>query len=64
MDCALLGLTSEQVTFALVIALGLFFLCLQLQRFARLARRERDQPPDDSQEEPDQSHEEDSTPPV
>lgn len=53
MSPALFGISSEQATFALLIALGLFFLYLQLQRFARLARRDDQEPPDDTEEERD-----------
>lgn len=54
MNLALLGLTSEQVTFALIIALVLFFLYLQVQRFARIGRGENGPPgSDDARDESD-----------
>lgn len=50
MDLAVLGLTSEQATFAFIIALALFFLYLQLKRFARIgANADAPRGPDNSE---------------
>lgn len=63
MDWAVLGLASEQVTFALLIALGLFFLYLQLLRFARLGSQRRPEPPDKSEDKTEETDEPDQADP-
>ena len=58
MDLAVLGLTSEQATFAFIMALALFFLYLQLKRFARIgANKDTPRDPDESKGELDGSGE-------